>query len=58
MGDDTPSPSGELHALPPSEVQEPVLEVEGDEVEFELAEPQDPTGTVIPQPTAISLNEE
>jgi hypothetical protein len=57
MGDDTPSPSGELHALPPSEVPEPALELEADEAEFELPEPKDPTGTVIPQPVAISLNE-
>jgi hypothetical protein len=55
--DDTPASSGELHALPPSEKPEPSLEVGGDEVEFELPEPQDPTGTVVPQPTAIQLNE-
>jgi hypothetical protein len=57
MGDDTSAPSGELHALPPSEVPEPALEAEGDEVEFELPEPKDPTGSVIPQPTSIQLNE-
>jgi hypothetical protein len=57
MGDDTPSPSGELHALPPSEVPEPALELEGDEAEFELPGPTDPTGGVIPQPTSIQLNE-
>jgi hypothetical protein len=57
MGDDAPSPSGELHTLPPSEVPEPSLELEGDQVEFELPEPKDPTGTVVPQPTSISLNE-
>jgi hypothetical protein len=54
QADDTHVPGGELHALVP----EPALELEGDEAEFELPEPQDPTGTVIPQPTAISLNEE
>jgi hypothetical protein len=49
--DDTHAPGGEL--LP-----EPALELEGDEAEFELPEPKHPTGSVIPQPTAISLNEE
>ena len=52
--DDTHAPGGELHALVP----EPALELEGDEAETELPEPKDPTGTVIPQPIAISLNEE
>jgi hypothetical protein len=47
-------PGGELHALVP----EPALELEGDEAEFELPEPKDPTGIVIPQPISVSLNEE
>src|SRR5262249_1929549 len=47
--DDTHAPGGELHALVP----EPALELEGDEAEFELPEPKDPTGTVVPEPTAI-----
>jgi hypothetical protein len=55
--DNAPSPGAELHALPPSEKPEPSLELESDQTEFALPEPQDPTGTVIPQPTAISLNE-
>jgi hypothetical protein len=54
QADDTHVPGGELHALVP----EPSLELEGDQAEFELREPKDPTGTVIPQPTAISLNKE
>jgi hypothetical protein len=53
QADDTHVPGGELHALVP----EPALEPEGDEAEFELPEPKDPTGTVIPQPISISLNE-
>jgi len=52
--DDTHAPGGELHALVP----EPALELEGDEAEFELPEPKDPTGSVIPQPIAVSLNKE
>ena len=52
--DDTHAPGGELHALVP----EPSLELEADQAEFELPEPMDPTGTVIPQPIAISLNKE
>jgi hypothetical protein len=66
--DDTPAPSGELHALPPSEEpasEDPELSLEfEDEVgdlPNELEEPPDPvpepSGTVYPQPTAISLNE-
>jgi len=54
QADDTHVPGGELHALVP----EPALELEGDEAEFELPEPQDPTGTVVPQPVAIQLNKE
>jgi hypothetical protein len=51
--DDTHAPGGELHALVP----EPALELEGDEAEFELPEPKDPTGGVVPQPTSVQLNE-
>ena len=54
QADDTHVPGGELHAL----VLEPALELEGDEAEFELPEPKDPTGSVIPQPIAVSLNKE
>jgi hypothetical protein len=54
QADDTHVPGGELHALVP----EPSLELEADQGEFELPEPKDPTGTVIPQPIAISLNKE
>src|SRR5262249_23064585 len=54
QADDTHVPGGEFHGPVP----EPALELEGDEAEFELPEPKDPTGTVIPQPTAISLNKE
>ena len=50
---DTHAPGGELHALVP----EPALELEGDEAEFELPAPKDPTGTIVPQPTSIQLNE-
>src|SRR5262249_19702808 len=66
IGDETPAPSGELHALPPSEEPEPPLEVEdadnvGD-LPKELAEPPDPVpepeGSVVAQPVAISLNKE
>jgi len=35
-----------------------LLQLEGDEAEFELPEPKDPTGSVIPQPIAVSLNKE
>jgi len=54
QADDTHVPGGELHAL----VLEPALELEGDEAEFELPEPKDTTGSVIPQPIAVSLNKE
>jgi len=53
QADDTHVPGGELHALVP----EPALELEGDEAEFELPAPKDPTGTIVPQPTSIQLNE-
>jgi hypothetical protein len=63
IGDDTPAPSGELHALPPNE--EP--EVEDDDTDNigdlppELVEEPDPVppprGSVYPQPVSISLNE-
>jgi hypothetical protein len=63
IGDDTPAPSGELHALGPSKEPEPELEVEGDAVgdlPKELEEPPDPVpepkGSVYPQPVSISLN--
>jgi hypothetical protein len=66
IGDDTHQPGGELHAVAPkSELPEPPLETEGDEVgnlPKELEDPPDPVpeprGSVYPQPTAISLNEE
>jgi hypothetical protein len=61
IGDTTPLPGGELHAVAPKE--EPSLE--GDEVgdlPKELEDPPDPVpeprGSVYPQPTAISLNKE
>jgi len=64
IGDDTPSPSGELHALGPSQEPEPALEIEdqtGDlpeELKEDLPElPPEPRGTVYPQPVSISLNE-
>jgi hypothetical protein len=62
IGDDTPVPSGELHAVAAKE--EPSLE-DADNVgdlPKELEEPVDPVpvlrGGVYPQPTAISLNKE
>jgi len=66
IGGDTHQPGGELHAVAPkSELPEPPLETEGDEVgdlPKELEDPPDPVpeprGSVYPQPTAISLNEE
>ena len=66
IGDDTHQPGGELHAVAPkSELPEPPLEPEGAEVgdlPKELEDPPDPVpeprGSVYPQPTAISLNEE
>jgi hypothetical protein len=66
IGDDTHQPGGELHAVAPkSELPEPPLETEGDEVgdlPKELEDPPDlvpePRGSVVQQPTAISLNKE
>jgi hypothetical protein len=62
IGDDTPPPGGELHAIAAKE--EPSLE-DADNVgdlPKELEEPVDPVpeprGGVYPQPTAISLNKE
>jgi TolA-binding protein len=62
IGDDTPAPSGELHAVTAKE--EPSLE-DADNVgdlPKELADPPDPVpeprGRVYPQPVAISLNKE
>jgi hypothetical protein len=58
-----PSPTGELHSLPPSEEPESSLEVEDEvsDLPVELAEPPEPVpepkGSVYPQPVAISLNE-
>jgi hypothetical protein len=45
----THSPGGELHALSPKG--------EHDEAEAEFEEPEDPTGTVIPQPAALEFDE-
>jgi BMFP domain-containing protein YqiC len=63
--DETPAPSGELHAVGPSKPSEPDLEVEDDQagdLPQEFEEPPDPVpepkGRVYPQPTAISLNKE
>jgi hypothetical protein len=62
--DETPPQSGELHALPPSEVPEPSLEAEDEvgDLPNELEEPPDPVpapqGSAYPQPVAISLNTE
>lgn len=62
--DATPAPSGELHALPPSEepAPSPELEDEVGDLLKELEDPPDPVpepkGKVFPQPISISLNEE
>jgi len=66
IGDETHQPGGELHAVAPkSELPEPPLETEGDEVgdlPKELEEPPDPVpepkGSVFQQPVSISLNKE
>jgi hypothetical protein len=49
---DAHHPAGDLHSLPATE--DPELEIE-DQAEFP-EEPEDPTGTVIPQPTAVGLD--
>ena len=64
IGDDTHQPGGELHAVAPkSELPEPPLETEGDEVgdlPKELEDPPDPVpepkGKVYPPPTALFGN--
>jgi hypothetical protein len=63
--DETPAPSGELHALQAkSEEPEPSLEVEDNvgDLPEELQDPVEPVpepeGSVYPQPIAISLNKE
>ena len=54
--DDQHIPGGELHTLSPKTETEAETEQEiEDQVEFE--QPEDPTGTVIPQPTAIEFDE-
>jgi hypothetical protein len=54
--DDTHVPGGELHALPPSEVPEPSLELEGDQSEF--PDPELPKPPQVEQPTAIEFDDE
>src|SRR5262249_15472923 len=57
IGDTTPAPSGELHALPPKSEDDDNV---GD-LPKELEEPPDPVpeprGSVVSQPVSISLNE-
>jgi hypothetical protein len=57
---------GELHTLPAKDEQEPDpdepsedddMGVRGKRDQTEFEEPEDPTGTVIPQPTAIEFDE-
>ena len=60
IGDDTPPPGGELHAVAPKE--EPSLEDSDNvgDLPKELEDPPDPApeprGSVYPQPISISLN--
>ena len=58
IGDDSPVPSGELHAIAPKSEDDDNI---GD-LPKELEDPPDPVpeprGSVYPQPTAISLNQE
>jgi hypothetical protein len=66
VGGDTHQPGGELHAVAPkSELPEPPLETEGDELGElpeelrDLPDPvPEPKGKVVPQPVSISLTEE
>jgi len=60
IGDDTPPPGGELHAVAAKE--EPSLEDAEGDLPKELEDPPEPVpepkGSVYPQPTSISLSKE